>query len=47
MADDIEVKRARIKDAYSGSLTWSGRVDKMSSAQVLAVYARLVRERRI
>lgn len=47
MADDIEVKRTRIKEAYSGSLTWSDKVDKMSRAQVFAVYARFVREGKI
>lgn len=47
MANDIEVKRTRIKEAYSNSQKWSDRVNKMSDAQVLAVYARLVRESRI
>lgn len=47
MANDIEVKRTRIIEAYSGSLTWSDRVRKMSDAQVLAVYSRLVSQGRI
>lgn len=47
MANDIEVKRTRIAAAYSGSPTWADRVSKMSNAQVLAVYARFVREGKI
>jgi hypothetical protein len=47
MANDIELKKMRIIEAYSGSEKWTGRVNKMSDAQVLAVYARLVREGRI
>lgn len=47
MANDIEVKKTRIIQAYSGSQKWSDRVSKMSDAQVLAVYSRLVSQGRI
>lgn len=47
MVDDIEVKRTRIRAAYPDSQSWQDRVDKMSRPQVLAIYARFVRERKI
>lgn len=39
--DNIELEREAIKSAYPYSEKWAERVDKMSSAQVSAVYIRM------
>ena len=44
--DDIDLKRELIKTAYD-SQSWADKVDKMSPAQVVAVYIRLKSEGKI
>lgn len=47
MSNDIPMKMQAIKQAYSGSPTWSAKVDKMSDNQIVAVYLRFQRENKI
>lgn len=47
MADDIEVKRTRIIEAYPNSSRWKDRVLKMSAPQVVAIHAEFLRKGKI
>lgn len=40
-------KRELIKKAYPHSKTWSSKVDKMPEGQVVAIFFRLKKERKI
>lgn len=37
----VETMRAVLKKQYGGSYKWVNRVDKMSEAQVIAIYRRM------
>lgn len=39
-----DTEREQIKKVYSGSSSWSARVDKMSDSQVVAIYLRFKAE---
>ena len=38
----VEVMRAVLKKQYNGAYKWVNRVNKMSDAQVIAVYKRMI-----
>lgn len=43
MGDDVEIKRAAVKEVYS-SVSWKHKVDGMSAQQVIAIYIRFKNE---
>lgn len=44
---EIEQKRTAIREVYRHSASWKDKVDKMSTAQVIAIYLRFKREGKI
>lgn len=40
-------RREAVKEAYSGSTAWPEKVDKMSTAQLTAIYLKLKSEGRV
>jgi hypothetical protein len=44
---DVSREREELKKAYPNSHTWAGKVNKMSEAQVIAIYSRLKSVRKL
>lgn len=45
MSKDVEIKRAALRGLYGDS--WKARVDKMSEAQIIAIYFKFKKEGKI